>query len=244
MLQWLSWSSFLHKRSLAAVGTILTILIACSCFLPMRHGVIGAAQTRLSSESSADLWPISIDYPENGSIFPPGITPPTFIWRDAAASSWQIEIVFADKSAPMHFQPKAERMHLGAIDPECISNTNELPKLTPQQASSWTWTPDASTWQDIQAHSKESPATFTITGSSQARGEVFKLREARIKQWNAERDAALDVARKAAALKVSQAKAALDAEAALARADLQASAGDLARQVVRAVLPVAAGGSR
>ena len=130
MLQWLSWSSFLHKRSLAAVGTILTILIACSCFLPMRHGVIGAAQTRLSSESSADLWPISIDYPENGSIFPPGITPPTFIWRDAAASSWQIEIVFADKSAPMHFQPKAERMHLGAIDPECISNTNELPKLT------------------------------------------------------------------------------------------------------------------
>ena len=174
MLQWLSWSSFLHKRSLAAVGTILTILIACSCFLPMRHGVIGAAQTRLSSESSADLWPISIDYPENGSIFPPGITPPTFIWRDAAASSWQIEIVFADKSAPMHFQPKAERMHLGAIDPECISNTNELPKLTPQQASSWTWTPDASTWQDIQAHSKESPATFTITGSSQARGEVSR----------------------------------------------------------------------
>jgi F-type H+-transporting ATPase subunit b len=78
----------------------------------------------------------------------------------------------------------------------------------------------------------------------EARGEVFKLREARIKQWNAERDAALDVARKAAALKVSQAKAALDAEAALARADLQASAGDLARQVVRAVLPVAAGGSR
>ena len=77
-----------------------------------------------------------------------------------------------------------------------------------------------------------------------ARGEVFKLREARVKQWNAERDVALEVARKAAALKVSQAKAALEAEAALARQDLQASAGDLARQVVRAVLPVAAGGSR
>ena len=70
------------------------------------------------------------------------------------------------------------------------------------------------------------------------------MREARVKQWNVERDAALETARKAAALKVSQAKAALDAEAAQARAAIQASAGDLARQVVRAVLPVAAGGSR
>jgi F-type H+-transporting ATPase subunit b len=77
-----------------------------------------------------------------------------------------------------------------------------------------------------------------------ARGEVFKLREARVKQWSAERDAAVDVARKAAQLKVSQAKAALEDEAARARAAIQASAVDLARQVVRAVLPVAAGGSR
>ena len=77
-----------------------------------------------------------------------------------------------------------------------------------------------------------------------ARGEVFKAREARIKQWNAERDAALDAARKAAGQKVSQAKAALEAEAAQARLAIQASAGDLARQVARAVLPVAAGGSR
>ena len=78
----------------------------------------------------------------------------------------------------------------------------------------------------------------------QARGEVFKAREARIKQWNAERDAALDATRKVAAQKVSQANAALAAEAAQARLAIQASAGDLARQVVRAVLPVAAGGTR
>jgi F-type H+-transporting ATPase subunit b len=77
-----------------------------------------------------------------------------------------------------------------------------------------------------------------------ARGEVFKLREARVKQWSAERDAALEVTRKAAQLKVNQAKAALEDEAARARAAIQASAGDLARQVVRAVLPLAVGGSR
>jgi F-type H+-transporting ATPase subunit b len=77
-----------------------------------------------------------------------------------------------------------------------------------------------------------------------ARAEVYKVREQRVKQGNAERDAALDAARKVAGLKVSQARAELEAEAARARLALQATAGDLANRVVRAVLPLAAGGSR
>ena len=78
----------------------------------------------------------------------------------------------------------------------------------------------------------------------QARAELYKAREQRTKQWYAERDAALDAARKVAALKVSQARAELEAEAAAARKSIQASAGELANQVVLAVLPLAAGGSR
>ena len=78
----------------------------------------------------------------------------------------------------------------------------------------------------------------------QARAEVYKVREQRVKQWNAERDAQLDTARKAAGLKVSQARAEIEAEAAAARQTILGSAGDLAGQVVRAVLPAAAGGSR
>jgi F-type H+-transporting ATPase subunit b len=78
----------------------------------------------------------------------------------------------------------------------------------------------------------------------QARAEIFRIREQRIKQWNAEKDAALDDARKAAGLRVNQAKAELEAEAGNARQAIQASAADLARQVVRAVLPIAAGSTR
>jgi F-type H+-transporting ATPase subunit b len=78
----------------------------------------------------------------------------------------------------------------------------------------------------------------------QARAEIFKAREERIKQWNAERDAALDDARKAAGNRVNQARAELEAEAAHARQAVQASVAELANQVVRAVLPAAAGGSR
>jgi F-type H+-transporting ATPase subunit b len=78
----------------------------------------------------------------------------------------------------------------------------------------------------------------------QARGEAFKVREQRIRQWNAERDAALHTARTSAGEKVRQARASLDAEMEAARTAIQASVSDLAGQAVRAVLPVAAGGSR
>jgi F-type H+-transporting ATPase subunit b len=78
----------------------------------------------------------------------------------------------------------------------------------------------------------------------EARVEVYKIREARLKQWTAERDAALDAARKVASQKVVQARAEIDAEAAQARLAMQATAGELANQVVRAILPLAAGGVR
>lgn len=78
----------------------------------------------------------------------------------------------------------------------------------------------------------------------QARAEAYKLREQRVKQWNVEREAALDTARKAAGTKVSKAKAEVDLEAAAARQAIQSAAADLANQAVRAVLPVAVGGSR
>jgi F-type H+-transporting ATPase subunit b len=78
----------------------------------------------------------------------------------------------------------------------------------------------------------------------QARSEIVKAREQRAKQWSAERDAALEAARKAAQARVTQARAEVDAEAAQARAAIEASAGDLAGRVVRAVLPLAAGGVR
>jgi F-type H+-transporting ATPase subunit b len=78
----------------------------------------------------------------------------------------------------------------------------------------------------------------------QARSEVYKAREQRVKQWTAERDAALDVVRKSSQQKVLEAREDLEQEAAQARKNIEASAGELASQVVRAVLPAAAGSSR
>ena len=119
-----------------------------------------------SNPDGPKLAAITVDYPEEGSIFPPEITPPTFLWRDAAesASMWTIDVAFTDGSAEIHVKSAGERLRIGEIDPRGVSATNELPKLTPQQAAARTWIPDAATWEAIKRHSTEHPATITITG--------------------------------------------------------------------------------
>ncbi len=160
-----------QKRRVVLAGlTVMLVLLASIGLVPFDRGASAAVE----GQEYAQAWEkepaasagISIDYPEDGSIFPPGITPPTFIWRDAAATSWRINISFANKAPALQFRTNGERMHVGAIDPECVAESNKPPKLTPQQAASWIWTPDPATWSAIQLRSTGQPATVTITGYS------------------------------------------------------------------------------
>ena len=73
-------------------------------------------------------------------------------------------MAFTDGSAGIRAKSLGERLRIGEIDPRCVSASNELPKLTPQQAAARTWIPDAATWEAIKRHSKDHPATITITG--------------------------------------------------------------------------------
>ena len=70
-----------------------------------------------------------------------------------------------------------------------------------------------------------------------ARAEIFHQREQRVQQWNAEKDAALASARLAAQERVAEARAGIEAEAAAARQHIENAAGQLAAQVLQAVLP-------
>src|ERR1035441_9944573 len=109
---------------------------------------------------------IAIDYPEEGSIFPPEITPPTFLWHDSGkgAASWQIDVSFGDGAATIHATSRGERLRIGRIDPDCVADTNEPPQLTPQLAAAHSWTPDPALWQAIKRHSVSRAATVIITG--------------------------------------------------------------------------------
>ncbi|RPI24664.1 MAG: tetratricopeptide repeat protein [Acidobacteria bacterium] len=108
---------------------------------------------------------VTVDYPEDGSIFPPEFPPPTFLWRDDShADLWLIKAQFADGSPGIEARSAGEPMRVGDIDPRCVAPTNELPKLTAEQAAAHTWTPDNETWARIKAHSRNRPAAITITG--------------------------------------------------------------------------------
>ncbi len=108
-----SFWSFL-PRGPRIVGPIVVSLaaIVITCGIPHRI-MPGTGRALAAADPQRALLPISIDYPEAGSIFPPGITPPTFLWRDAAGVSWAIDITFADGSQPIHVTTKGERMQLG-----------------------------------------------------------------------------------------------------------------------------------
>jgi hypothetical protein len=124
------------------------------------------AASSSSATNHSTLASITVDYPENQSIFPPEITPPTFLWRDASngASVWTIDVKFSDGAAAIHAKSAGERMRIGEIDPRCVATSNRPPKLTPQQAAAHTWIPDEATWNTIKLHSNEHPATITIAG--------------------------------------------------------------------------------
>lgn len=104
-------SSFWAINCLGAAAVVITVVCCVPCDARV-HAATGAEQA---------LLPISIDYPETGSNFPPGITPPTFLWRDAEGTSWAIDIAFADGSQPLHVVTGGERMKLGRISPRSIS---------------------------------------------------------------------------------------------------------------------------
>jgi hypothetical protein len=170
-----------RNRDVLSPCLALAVFVAIATF-----GLFHRAQTSqglvpavfAAQQPSSRPWPLSIDYPEDGSIFPPGITPPTVLWRDAAGVSWNIDIFFADKTPPVHIVTGGERIKIPPIDTQAVSDTNRPPTLTTQQAAMWTWSPDAATWSAIQAHSVAAPATLVISGMRDGKTVLSQARVA------------------------------------------------------------------
>ncbi len=109
---------------------------------------------------------IAIDYPLNGSVFPPEITAPAFLWHDPSESAklWVIEVSFAGHANGIRIATQGTLLQQGTLDPEAGPGL----ELTAQQASTHTWKPDAETWAKIKRLSVKSPATIRITGYAAA----------------------------------------------------------------------------
>jgi len=115
--------------------------------------------------------PITVDYPLEGSVFPPEFPPPTLQWRDASprATAWTIDVSFGEDAAPtLHAESRGEPLQTGEIDPRAVGPTNEPPRLTPEQAAAHTWIPDSATWETIKKGSTGKAAVLAVTGYSDA----------------------------------------------------------------------------
>ncbi len=127
-----------------------------------------AATAAAAGPRSSGVAPVTIDYPADGSVFPPEFPPPTFLWRDAAnATAWRIEVEFPDGAARLQLKSSGKHMQVGEIDPRCVGAVP--PQLTPEQAAAHTWKPDAGTWAAIKSHSARGAATVTVTGFADSR---------------------------------------------------------------------------
>lgn len=93
-------------------------------------------------------------------------------------------------------------------------------------------------------HAADAKAEEYANKLRHARAQIFQVREQRLREWAAERDRQVDAARKKAQQHVLEVRLSLDAQADETRKTLLASADQLADQVVRAVLPAVAGGTR
>ncbi|MFC1490306.1 tetratricopeptide repeat protein [Candidatus Latescibacterota bacterium] len=80
---------------------------------------------------------LSINYPLDGTLFPPDIAPPTFKWddRNSGANSWQIKIEFENNNATV------------------VAETNKME-----------WVPENDAWEIIKKESLEKNSTVTISG--------------------------------------------------------------------------------
>lgn len=122
--------------------------------------------TGLGAGRTASVSSIVVDYPKEGSLFPPDIIAPLFQWRDSdSATAWKIDVTFADQSHPIQVWSQGERMQLGEQDTSLEGYVP--PTLTPEQAAAHTWRPDAKTWAAIKKHSVRAQATVRISGYNQ-----------------------------------------------------------------------------
>ena len=126
--------------------------------------VVGAIYLAEGRPGASGLAPIAIDYPMEGSVFPPEIAPPTFLWRDPnpAAAFWRIDVSFGEGGRKLELTSSGDKYSAGERDVTCVGA--ELPELTPEQAVTHTWRPDAGTWAQIKSRSVKRPAVVTISG--------------------------------------------------------------------------------
>ena len=120
-------------------------------------------------DSKGKFAELTIDYPFEGSIFPPEIVPPQFLWHDSSkeAQAWLVVVAFTDTPHRLCVLTGGKRQ-VRDIDPRCVTDTN-VHEDTEYQASAKGWIPSGPVWELMKRLSVEKDAIVTILGLSETR---------------------------------------------------------------------------
>jgi hypothetical protein len=116
-------SSTISHRNLYAVVIALLALVTGLFFYRERAISSKAISSILSKYNEESPYAqIMVDYPLNGTVFPPEIPPPTFRWvnLDTGSDRWLLSFEFKDKLGRMNFQTKGTEMTFSTKDWESI----------------------------------------------------------------------------------------------------------------------------
>jgi tetratricopeptide (TPR) repeat protein len=125
---------------------LIAFIIAAGACIGMLWGVLEHFNNQPEEpvEGSSSAEGLVIEYPLEGSVFPPEIPAPTFRWTDSnfVVEQWRIKIMLADDGPPLEF----------------VSDET-------------TWTPSEEDWTIIKERSVDREAKFTIRGVKRSRPE-------------------------------------------------------------------------
>jgi hypothetical protein len=119
-----------------------------------------------ASEAPDDAPAIAVDYPLDGSIFPPEMVAPTFLWHETAlgADRWVVDVSLNGGSAHIYALSDGPPPTVEEDDPQGYGPGQEPYALTEYQASAKSWTPSEETWAAIKSRSVDGEAVVTILG--------------------------------------------------------------------------------
>ncbi|MFC1608194.1 tetratricopeptide repeat protein [Candidatus Latescibacterota bacterium] len=106
------------------------------------------------------ITPFSIDYPLDGSVFPPDLVAPTILRNDREdeVGAWLVDVTFEGSDGRLCVITASNPLSPPVIDQACIADYNELPK----QKTSNNWTPEPALWEAIINESSKTPAWFNL----------------------------------------------------------------------------------
>ncbi|MHC4745071.1 MAG: TolB family protein, partial [Planctomycetota bacterium] len=131
----------MHRKARHLVGgaMLAVMVLAATAFSAQNSSPNSPAadQAPPINQNLSELAALTIEYPLDGSVFPPEIVAPNFRWKDenADCDSWLVTIEFDDDKEEARFVVRDNR-----------------------------WSPSSGDWEKIKKRSKEKSARVTIIG--------------------------------------------------------------------------------